>query len=198
MGFLFDDPRSVLLAEQLIQDWDIDLFVVDVLLYSHSGNENDNAYMARHVLRQAKALRDKLGVAVLFLHHNAKPRPDMETSFRGAGTIVQAVEHHHTLVRMGADILLDCAKVRGEETLEPIRFSLAPGDHGGLHLKPTGPANTVSSRILATLRLVNLPMSTNNIIVETGLEAKRIYNALNYLRKANQVELTEKGWVLRA
>jgi hypothetical protein len=138
LGFLFEREDHLKALASLVNSWDIDAFFIDVMLYTHTGDENDNAYMARTVLRSAKFLRDELGLSVFFLHHNSKPKPDMPATFRGAGTIVQAAEHHLTLSRRRSEIILQPRKIRGESVLpESLSFSLTQTENGGRMLKPT-------------------------------------------------------------
>lgn len=135
LGFLFEREDHLRALAALVNAWDIDAFFIDVMLYTHTGDENDNAYMARTVLRSAKFLRDELGISVFFLHHNSKPKPDMPATFRGAGTIVQAAEHHLSLSRRREDIILQTRKIRGESILpEYVPFSLAKTPDGGRYL----------------------------------------------------------------
>jgi hypothetical protein len=136
LGFLFEREDHLATLASFVSHWDIDAFFIDVMLYTHTGDENDNAYMARTVLRAAKFLRDELGLAIFFLHHNSKPKPDMPATFRGAGTIVQAAEHHISLSRRRSEIILQPRKIRGEAVLpDSLAFTLSKTDNGGRLLK---------------------------------------------------------------
>lgn len=203
MGFLFDNEAHVKLLAQYCHDWDIDTFVVDVLLYAHMGDENDNGQMARTVLRAAKQLRDELGLAILFLHHSSKPRPDMPETARGAGTIIQAAEHHLTLARRSAGedlVTLKCRKIRGDRILptEGLRFTLAEVN-GGRVLDLVRPDNaSPADHILAVLqRGTSLSRPQLQQLVP-ALEPRQIDNTLQYLRRAGKVTQTPAGWQLAA
>jgi hypothetical protein len=204
-GFLFDRQDHLEHMANLIRSLDIDAFFVDVMLYSHEGDENDNAYMARTVLRSAKYLRDELGVAVFFLHHNAKPKPDMPASFRGAGTIVQAAEHHFSLARRGDNVGLTTKKVRGDNILpETVPFRLQKvGDHGRKLVLLDDETN--QNIVVRIMQSYSQPMTRGEIIKAIQSNPDRIAeqttttyidNQMQYLRRTGRIENKEGKWHL--
>lgn len=209
MGFLFENATHISIISDFVRHWGIDAFFIDVLLYSHTGDENDNSYMARTVLRMAKQLRDDLGLAIYILHHNSKPRPDMAVSYRGAGTIVQAAEHHQTLARRGESITLHVGKVRGPATLPDIQFSLSPM-RGGKHLLRLQAATTGGPHAeLPGLRTLLQWLQANGPLTRAQLRAKAsalspgldkayswIDNALQYGRRVGALLCTDGRWHL--
>jgi hypothetical protein len=208
LGFLFERPDHLQSLGNLVKAFDIDVFFIDVMLYTHTGDENDNAFMARTVLRAAKFLRDELGLAVFFLHHNAKPKPDMPASFRGAGTIVQAAEHHLALSRRRSDIILQAKKIRGEAILpEYLPFTLASTENGGRFLATTTPepptvVPTPTHPILEFMKAKGKPVSRQEILLanlsppDTADKSRWADNQLYQLSKKGQVQNTQEGWTI--
>lgn len=208
LGFLFEREDHLKALSSLVNSWDIDAFFIDVMLYTHTGDENDNAYMARTVLRAAKFLRDELGLAVFFLHHNSKPKPDMPATFRGAGTIVQAAEHHLSLSRRREDIILQTRKIRGEGVLpEYVPFTLAHTDNGGRYLSvsekqpvPTTPPEV--DPIIQAIKASNGKATRREIILtcqsppEVTDKTKWIDNRLYQLSRKGLIKNTDGIWHL--
>jgi hypothetical protein len=200
LGFLFERPDHLQSLGNLVKAFDIDVFFIDVMLYTHTGDENDNAFMARTVLRAAKFLRDELGLAVFFLHHNAKPKPDMPASFRGAGTIVQAAEHHLTLSRKRDEIILQAKKIRGETILpEYVPFTLAKTDNGGRYLALSRASDAINP--ILTFIDSNGGKATRKEIINANLapdsssdKTRWADNQLARLQIRGEIKNTMEGW----
>jgi hypothetical protein len=197
LGFLFDNRDHLVALADLVNHWDIDALFIDVMLYTHNQNENDNGAMARTVLRAAKYLRDEWGLAIFFLHHNSKPRPDMPDTFRGAGTIVQAAEHHFALAPHAQNIDLTVKKIRGDKVLPPLlsfRLSQRNGGHflERLVMEPLkdddGALLVFLGHLPATRGAINLWFAQN-----LGLTEKQVDNKLQYLRSKNLIQSDGKG-----
>lgn len=129
-GFKFTNMRHTEVLSRLISAWNIRALFVDVLLYTYDGlSENDNTDMG-NLFQVIKFFRDNLGVAVVLLHHHAK---NPEVGARGAGTILQACEHHYELRRSGADkTIITREKLRGDEAglWDNIAFTLGRAGAG--------------------------------------------------------------------
>ena len=159
-------------------------------------------------LVQAYGRRDELGLAVFFLHHNAKPKPDMPASFRGAGTIVQAAEHHLALSRRRSDIILQAKKIRGETILpEYLPFTLASTENGGRFLAPTTPEPPAAvpaptNPILEYIKTNGGKATRQEIILanlapsDTADKSRWADNQLYQLSKKGQVQNTQEGWAI--
>jgi len=120
-----------------ISTHNIGLLVLDVLLYSyHGADENSNTDMAR-VFHGMKVLRDRAKCAILALHHWKK---GADTA-RGAGTIIQAAEHTYVMRKEDSGaVLLERQKIRGESDWPSMLITLQPNDNGdGLHFVRTNP-----------------------------------------------------------
>ena len=203
LGFVFDNEEHVRLIADFSRHWDIDALFIDVLLYSHLGDENDNSHMARTVLRAAKYLRDELGLAIYFIHHNAKSLPGMPAVARGAGTIIQAAEHHFALAKHSGVITMKIKKTRGDELLPPsLDFTLSK-QHDGRVLSPLaiptpiGPPEPAVTQWLksGTLPRFQLMLKTK----EAGQEIRWLDNQLQLLRRQNLIQTDGKGnWSLCA
>ena len=199
IGMMLDDVQHVKDLTEFIKEWDIDVLFIDVMLYSHSGNENDNAYMARHVLRASKYIRDVAGCAVFFIHHNAKPRPDGSVSFRGAGTIVQAVEHHFSLTKHNGVILMEREKIRGDENefFTTKAFSLARA-HGGRYLQTVEPPAPKVDPLLEYLG--DGPKSSEQLAEKfpsPSESPRQLENKLMYLQRKGSIIRYQLGWKLK-
>lgn len=212
MGFKFENENHVRLLADLSYHWDIDAVFFDVMLYTHSGDENDNGEMARRVLHPAKWLRDKCGLSLFFLHHNAKPQPDRPAAYRGAGTIVQAAEHHHSLRKRDGIITCRVEKLRGDELISggEIQFTIAK-QNGGRVLEPCeAPKKETPSVppepsliILMRQRGVALSRAALLEVVEThhlsGATPAKAWldNQLQYLKRKELVQRSPSGlWSL--
>ena len=207
LGFLFDNEDHVRKITDIIRHWDIEAFFIDVMLYSHSGDENDNSYMARSVLRAAKYLRDVADVAVYFIHHNAKPREGMAVGFRGAGTIIQAAEHHFVVRRFkDKHAALKVKKVRGEEVIEEeIHYELSRRNNGRVlvPLDSYPPQREVENQVadIAVPGLVDvlhkLGPSTRATIQAAmpSLGSKAIDNSLSYLKAKGRIRREGSIWI---
>jgi hypothetical protein len=159
--------------------------------------------MARTVLRAAKYLRDETGLAIFFLHHNAKPKDGLPPGFRGAGTIVQAAEHHLALTNKNRIITAAVKKIRGDDILPPtFSFQLAT-QNGGRTLtlvnqpEPPDPSSTCAGQLLMALRF-GTPRSRQDLAMSiTADMLPKLDNALQYLRRQGRIARTETGeWQL--
>ena len=125
-GFKFTNPKHIEAITGLHRSFGSEVLFIDVLLYAHDGlNENDNSDMGR-LFELVKFCRDRLKMAVVLLHHHTKPNEfNPAGGARGAGTIIQACEHHYEL-RRGRDrvVTMRRDKIRGRETWSELKFKL--------------------------------------------------------------------------
>jgi hypothetical protein len=203
IGFLFDNSDHVNLIRDVALHWDINAMFIDVMLYAHSGDENDNSYMARAVLSAAKYLRDVAHLAVYFIHHNSKPKDGFPSGFRGAGTIIQAAEHHFTSRRLrDKTFALSVKKIRGEEIIaEDLHYELARSregrklslvDEAGPSLLP--PAQTTEPSVLDIIQQLQ-PVDRDQLLkVFVNRGAKYVDNQLQYLKSKGAIQREGKVW----
>lgn len=199
-GFSFERATDIANVCNFIKEWDIDVFIIDVMLYTHNGDENDNSHMSRTVLHWAKVIRDRTGCAIFFLHHNAKPKVDGSVSYRGAGTLVQAVEHHLSLTRSGRAITLRTGKIRGDEDQFPSELYFTLGRRGGGRLLSRLDSPTIPNPLLELLR--SRPHNRTELqdwALAQGRAPLWLDSALQYQKKAGRITQTPEGaWTLAA
>jgi len=205
LGFLFDNQDHVNAIADVARHWDIDAMFIDVMLYAHSGDENDNSFMARSVLRAAKYLRDSAGLAIYFIHHNSKPKEGFPAGFRGAGTITQAAEHHFTARRLrNKTFAFNVKKIRGDEIIsEDIHYELARAregyrlslvDEAGPSLLP--PAQPPEPSVLSTIRTCG-PIERDSIIKLFPVQGQKyVDNQLQYLKAKGLIKREGKVWTI--
>lgn len=98
-------PTKALEAlEQLLMETEADVLVCDPLAELHNAEENDNTAM-RAVVAAFRGLAQRLGIAVLILHHDRKGNnaPGDMDRLRGASAITGAVRVLLTLTTMSAE-----------------------------------------------------------------------------------------------
>lgn len=199
LGFIFENPEHINALAQMALHHQCKAFFIDVMLYAHMGDENDNGHMARTVLRAAKYLRDETGLAIFFLHHNAKPKEGMPPGFRGAGTIVQAAEHHLTLSNKNRIITAHVKKIRGDDVLPPtFSFELASANGGRLlslleQPEPIEPAVTCAGAIMTIFRHDGTYSRQRLAELLAPELLPKLDNALQYLRRQGRIERAETG-----
>jgi AAA domain-containing protein len=186
-GLLLDSKEHLDVLSDLITAFSIDALFIDVLLYAHSGDENDNSYMARTVLRNCKFLRDRFGLAIFLLHHNGNPRLGEEPRARGASTIIQAVEHHLTLRKRSDIITLEVAKCRGVPSFTTLDFSLATIGTEGKFLKLR------EHQLRDDAVLAALPATRASLGVTFAAPGRWLDNALQRLRQEGKAITDGKG-----
>lgn len=208
IGFLFDREDHLAVIAELAKTWHIKAMFIDVMLYSHEGDENDNSYMARMVLKRAKLLRDQCGMAIFFVHHNAKGLPGMTGMYRGAGTIIQAAEHHITLAKKKKQVLLTVEKIRGDEIISSSLLYSIQRDTGGgraLVLSPTDAADSSEvpdSGALApeqtVLSFLQATGSATRAAVKfhfRNSQPRWVDNQLQLLKSKNLIKKVGRAWV---
>ena len=87
--------------EELIKEHEIDVLIIDPLVYFHSMNENDNAEMGL-VMEQFRSLANNLNIAIIIVHHAKKVgMSDMVGggNLRGASSVFGAVDSSILLSR---------------------------------------------------------------------------------------------------
>lgn len=89
--FLLDHPRDVAEVVARLRDFDPEVVILDVLNVLHGAEENDNTAM-RAVMRQVNGMQQKLGCAMVLIHHFRKRGAaegvlTMAEQFRGASAI---------------------------------------------------------------------------------------------------------------
>lgn len=198
LGFIFENPEHITVLTQMAIHHQVKAFFIDVMLYAHMGDENDNGHMARTVLRAAKYLRDEAGLAIFFLHHNAKPKDGLPPGFRGAGTIVQAAEHHLALTNKNRIITAHVKKIRGDDVLPPtFSFELAAANCGR-HLslladEPDDPRRTTAGIVLEMFSYDHT-LTRQQIANVLGPDMlPKLDNTLQYLRRQGRIERAETG-----
>ena len=193
-GFKFTDLRHVSLMAELVAAWGIKAIFIDVLLYTYDGlNENDNTEMGQ-LFQIIKFFRDNLGLAVVLLHHHAK---DPTIGARGAGTILQAAEHHYELRRHGPSTIITREKLRGDEDIcwKSAAFDLTHTTNGGRTL-----TQIVAQPHPVETYLLEHPNSSRSEIVawaqEQGRSARWADTILAVLRKSGKARSTDGAWEL--
>lgn len=196
LGFTLDDPKHLEALSLLVQTWNIRAAFFDVMLYVHHADENSDREMSA-LMAKAKYLRDKLGLAVVFLHHHGKIRGDA----RGAGTTTQAAEHHYELRRKNGAIHLHREKVRGDETWTDIVFSLTTTPSGGKILQlvdpnqpPPDSASPLQTSILSAL---SAGPQSRHVLATFASSSKQLDNVLTRLRRQGVISTNGHGlWSL--
>ena len=114
-----------------VQQHGIKIVVLDTLRSVHDKNENDSREM-QQVMNEIRNWSVTYGVAVLFLHHEAKPSKDQEgSSYRGSSVLLGSTDFYFRMsvlpggTRTGMKALaLTPRKGRGRFLHGPITFDL--------------------------------------------------------------------------
>lgn len=205
-GFKFTNSDHIKALQDMVEAFSIDVLFIDVLLYAHDGlNENDNSDMGR-LFQLVKYCRDVLGLAVVLLHHHTKPSEiNPAGGARGAGTIIQAAEHHYEFRRKkDKSVHLHRDKIRGRETWNDLDFRLIYPDATSARLEvvvpeppaatppPKAPEPELALRIREALKAS--PKSAAWLSTNLGCSPATIYRALS---KMPGLTATSGVWSLK-
>lgn len=120
---LSDAKKRQLLASYIVEH-DIGFMAVDALQRVKGGaDENDNNKMGE-VMDGARAIVEKTGVSLVFIHHNTKAQDGKASHYRGASAIKDALDYALLATREDQSIKIAASKAR-EAEIEPVRANFA-------------------------------------------------------------------------
>lgn len=172
----------------------VDLLIVDTLSAATLGMDENAAGDMKSVVHATKGLRDRLGCAVLLLHHPAKGR---KTGLRGSGVLEGAAD---AIINVAATdqgqarITLFCGKQGDAENFRPLRLRLDPAQDSLVVREDDQPVREPSSelnveqRALTVLRDRGRPMSSKEISDAIGVTHDAVRMALNRSREGYLVK----------
>lgn len=112
-----------------MEDRKIKLVILDSLVRLHAVDENDAMGMAS-VFSLLKEF-NRVGISVLFLHHNRKPGPQRSSQaheMRGSSDILAAVDCHLAVERKNESLLITQTKSRQAEEMKPFQVNVLSDD----------------------------------------------------------------------
>lgn len=183
-----------------------DVLALDVLSEFHDFDENSAQQMG-WITKAIKWLRNNLGVAVIFTHHdrkmNAADAAALNPNYRARGSskLPGAIDFHFYLSRQGQRVRMEMPKARGEDQ-QIITFNIIEVDHAdgrAFQLVADGAENK-----LARLHTFLLAPRARREMEEfyraefrlnQGQAKRAVDHDLRILLNSNKVERAEKyGW----
>lgn len=112
--------------ERLIIDKQISLIIVDTYRRFISFEENDANEVSKFFVDTLKPFCERTGVAVVFIHHEKKGKPDGDEMdmLRGSSDLANFVDGIIQIERNGENMLIKQTKSRGARELEPFRLKV--------------------------------------------------------------------------
>jgi hypothetical protein len=207
---LRDDAALTRLVIALRRIPDLALVALDPLRDLHRGEENDSGAMS-DVMHRLRAIRDLVGVSVIFVHHSAKA--GLETNGRRAGQRMRGSSTVHGAVDGGIylhDLRTDdggrwentvTIELKAARAPAPFRLCLeVQDDEDGaccarwsiLEKVPQG-GEEVLEDILRVLRASTVPLSEDAIRQRVGKKRDTVRAMLHKGRNAGLVEQASNG-----
>jgi len=169
----------------------LDVLFLDTLHSVTAGADENSSQHMGQVLHQARAIADRLGCAVILIHHSNKAG----TGYRGSSSLEGAMDCMIEVKEVGNSRLMTCEKLKDGEKWKPQTFDLiAKADSVRVEwgiVGSTGKDDAVPGKLVAVLRdNAGMRFTAKSLSEAVGAKPSVTTTALN--------RLTEKGEVSRA
>lgn len=138
-NFSVEDKQSIEQVKRAIIDYGVKLVVLDTLVRMHSGDEASAKDM--NLIKQVMWEFQKLGAAVLFIHHFKKlgnfygSNVDVVDALRGSGDIYAMLDTYFAMQNKDHVIRIDMAKNRDEAIMKPFNIDISFWEEGSVTFK---------------------------------------------------------------
>ena len=168
----------------------LDLLILDTLHSVTAGADENSAQHMGEVLRQAKRISERLGCAVILVHHSNKAG----TGERGSSALRGAMDFMIEVKEVGGGRLMTCEKLKDGEAWKPQTFDLiAKGDSVRVEWGEVGASSRTDSapaKVLDVLRSnPGVRFTAKSLVEASGVQSGTCFVALN--------RLTDKGEIQR-
>jgi len=168
----------------------LDLLILDTLHSVTAGADENSSQHMGQVLRQTKAINDRLGCSVLLPHHTNKNG----TAERGSSALRGAMDCMIEVKEVGSSRLMTCEKLKDGEAWKPQTFDLIAKDDSARvewgTVGSTGKNDATPAKLVAVLRdNIGVRFTAKSLAEAVGAKPIATTTALN--------RLTEKGEVNR-
>jgi predicted transcriptional regulator len=138
-GLKLDSDGDLQTIRALIELYRPGIIGFDSLVRFHTGNENDNSYMASRVMGPLRRLIVDYNLSTWVNHHPSKPSGQFPKPFiyraRGAGDLIGGADLYYFLSGDGeSTITFQPEKVRKGPPASPFSVRLTEGDDGSMSL----------------------------------------------------------------
>lgn len=180
----------------------LDVLILDTLASMHSADENSNREMG-FVMQVLKRCRDRLGLTVIFTHHDGKPSMAERSAVyrpRGASIISGSVDAHISLQSSGGGVELTLPKGRGLTAKKPFHYDMldvpppsgAPSPGVKLQLRDETP-ELLSAKILSAIQQSDLPVPNKVLTSLFNVAGDELYNILRSLERVGAIRRSGRG-----